>query len=302
MALANHWGEDGLRNTVIRVGGEQSQQKKVGSLWMGASAYQSFTSGMAGGDGLMYNAYVDRYSGWGMPGWHFNYRRVPKDFFPALGFLSESNYRGMSTFEEYGREYHKGMLQHWNLQLDANYYDFDDTGKTYRKALAPSIDLLFRNKLSLLYANETSYRAPHRDHLNHYQFGWFSDNIYKNGSFTWRVGRVNGGDYHFYSFRQGWRFANRWSVNFSREKFVIDYGGIQKNDEAFQTIYGLVYDITPERSLAARVLQQTGGTSSFIAYRQELRNGVDAFLILGDPNALSSNPLKRIGLKLVNAY
>jgi hypothetical protein len=194
------------------------------------------------------------------------------------------------------------MLQHWNLQLDANYYDFDDTGKTYRKALAPSIDLLFRNKLSLLYANETSYRAPHRDHLNHYQFGWFSDNIYKNGSFTWRVGRVNGGDYHFYSFRQGWRFANRWSVNFSREKFVIDYGGIQKNDEAFQTIYGLVYDITPERSLAARVLQQTGGTSSFIAYRQELRNGVDAFLILGDPNALSSNPLKRIGLKLVNAY
>ena len=45
------------------------------------------------------------------------------------------------------------------------------------------------------------------------------------------------------------------------------------------------YDITPERGLGARLVHRDGKFNAFITYRQAVRRGIDAFIIIGDPNA-----------------
>ncbi|MBW3624515.1 MAG: carbohydrate binding family 9 domain-containing protein [Armatimonadetes bacterium] len=305
VAFAHHRGEDGLRNTVLRVGADRNWQKKVGGLYFNARGYKSLTSGGdEGGDGWMYQLNLDRYAGWGHPGWHIRYSRVNKDFFPALGFLNEKNYHGISLDTDYGREYKRGFLQNWRVNMDFDYYSFEDTGKLYRRELNPEFSLNTRNHLAFEYGYRIGVRVPHRDRINDYSFGWKTNDIYKNGGLLLRVGRLNGGRYRFYGFRQGWRFTDRWSVSFSHERYNINYpAAMNKADDGdSQTIYGLVYDITPERSIAGRLRVESGQLSSFLAYRQELRNGSDAYLIMGDPNSKSGHPFKRLGLKIVNAY
>jgi hypothetical protein len=45
------------------------------------------------------------------------------------------------------------------------------------------------------------------------------------------------------------------------------------------------YDITPEKGLGSRFVYRDGKFNAFVTYRQAVRKGVDAFIIVGDPNA-----------------
>ena len=47
----------------------------------------------------------------------------------------------------------------------------------------------------------------------------------------------------------------------------------------------LNYDITPERGFGGRLVYRDGNLNVFFIFFQTVRKGVDAYLILGDPNA-----------------
>ena len=57
------------------------------------------------------------------------------------------------------------------------------------------------------------------------------------------------------------------------------------------------WDISPERSVHCRMISRSGKVNASLSYRQEVRQGADAYLILGDPNAEAT--VSRIALKLV---
>jgi hypothetical protein len=279
-------------------------------MYFSARAYKSLTDGKlnddvpSGGNGWMLQSGLDSWAGSGKLEWGIHYNRVRKDFFPALGFLNETDYHGISTYAGYGREYEKGALLSWHANLDFNYYNFEETNKLYRRALSPEMEFTMRNGLTFGYDYSIGEHVPNHDRVNGYSFGWLTNDIYRRGGFGFRLGRLNGGRYRFYHLGQGWRVGKKWSVNFSHERYQIDYPlALGKDNEGeTQTIYGLVYDLTPERGFAGRLRFEGGHTSSFLAYRQELRNGKDAYLILGDPNSITSQPWRRIGVKIVNAY
>ena len=67
---------------------------------------------------------------------------------------------------------------------------------------------------------------------------------------------------------------------------------------ASQLISTLAYDLDNERTLAGRLVAQKGKTNFYLAYKQRVRMGMDAYVIFGDPNAESTR--SSFALKLVS--
>ena len=64
-----------------------------------------------------------------------------------------------------------------------------------------------------------------------------------------------------------------------------------------QHILTLNYDITPERGLGTRLIYRDSKFNALVTYRQVVRRGMDAFIIVGDPNAEEME--KRILAKVI---
>ena len=91
-------------------------------------------------------------------------------------------------------------------------------------------------------------------------------------------GRQGGADYTSLSPYVKLRFWEKLSFGL-KSKFLWH----EKNRR--QYVLTLNYDITTERGLGTRLVYQDDKFNAFITYRQTVRRGIDAFIIIGDPNA-----------------
>ena len=62
------------------------------------------------------------------------------------------------------------------------------------------------------------------------------------------------------------------------------------------------YDLTSEKSIAARLIAGEGGLSLYGAYRQVVRRGTDAYLIVGDPDPTNRGFVTRVAAKLIHVF
>ena len=60
----------------------------------------------------------------------------------------------------------------------------------------------------------------------------------------------------------------------------VDYQG-----PSDQTILTTAYDLGGDRSIAGRMVRQNNQVNAYLAYQRSGNEGVEYFLILGDPNA-----------------
>jgi hypothetical protein len=58
-------------------------------------------------------------------------------------------------------------------------------------------------------------------------------------------------------------------------------------------------DLTTEKSIAARFIIGDGGLSLYGAYRQVVRRGTDAYIVIGDPDPARTGFTPRLAIKLV---
>ncbi len=114
--------------------------------------------------------------------------------------------------------------------------------------------------------------------------GWGQNDRYRWGNIYLSFGNRAGGDYRRISLSQGFRVSDRLSTRVWTEYSKIGdpspYAGTRR-----QTVASATYDISPERSLAGRLVHRSGKSNVYFAYRQHVRAGMDAYLIYGDPNA-----------------
>ena len=67
-----------------------------------------------------------------------------------------------------------------------------------------------------------------------------------------------------------------------------------------QTVLTTAYQLTPEKTLAARLVHRDGeGLNLFASYRQRVRKGMDSFILLGDPDPSAIGLTTRIAAKFV---
>jgi len=105
-----------------------------------------------------------------------------------------------------------------------------------------------------------------------------ASNRYQNYGINISYGRRENADYGFLSPYVNYRFMNKLSSGLSSQF-------LWHKKDRIQHVLTINYDITPERGLATRIVYRDGNYNAFITYRQSVRKGIDAFIIIGDPNS-----------------
>lgn len=205
--------------------------------------------------------------------------RADKGFNPRLGFVQEVDYQGASTNIDYTRTYGRGTVSDYDMNVTAISYDHAD-GSFYRKELATAANFTLRPGLNLALVADLADFEGSKDSLYSLQASFPRGNPYKNIGMQFDFGRQAGLNYKSITASSAYRVSKRLQLVL-REQHV-EYDG--PND---QTILAASYDLGKDRAISGRFVQQDGKVNAYVAFQRTGNVGVEYFLILGDPNALT---------------
>jgi hypothetical protein len=284
-------------NSVAKFGYHWFRPQRAYNRDFDFQVYKSLTNG-PGGDGMLYSFGVDNWGARDELGWHVRLNQVDPDFEASLGYVPEKDLRGVDGWLDWSHEFKKGNLLSWDW-----YMNFDQTwdldGSLFHQGVGPGIGVTFRNDTRINLGYELTNRPPYQDRIASVRYGWNIRDFYRSGRIGYRFGRQAGGDYQFLNLTQGFRLTDRFSTRIGVEMLRLDYSH-QKDDNQTQAVLTGVYDFSPERGIVMRLVDQNGSANFYAAYRQEMRRGMDIYLVLGDPNAPSFT--RQALLKLVRTY
>lgn len=265
---------------------------KNGPLNVTTSAARSSTTG-PGGDGNRLNTSASYTSThWGGS---LGYQNTGGGFNPEDGYIAYTDLRGASGDIHYDARSATKLVQYWHMHL---------TGNTYRRHGGGLIEdargihwaITMRNgdayRLELAEGRHPDPTTPaviHTDRTVRISGDWDTRDSYESrgAAVTW--GRVRGGPYLLVSPYLGLRLSDSLSLRLSTQfRMMNDDQGAQQ--QIWQSVFTLNYDITQEKGFGARLVQRPQGLNLSISYRQSVRRGADAFIILGDPNAIRTQP------------
>ncbi|HSI73583.1 MAG TPA: DUF5916 domain-containing protein [Fimbriimonas sp.] len=202
-----------------------------------------------------------------------------KDFLPRLGFVQETDYKGLDMGTAFNRVYNKGFWNDWGYSLNHTDYKHMD-GTFYRRATQGSVFATLRNGVYGVMGFDEQNFMGSRDHLYQFQTGFPRGNPYKNINLGYDVGRQAGSDYKSARVSGAYRLANRLQLTGSYQR--VSYQGIQD-----QAIVGWNYELDSDRAISGRLVKRQDKLNAYLSFRKSGNRGAEYFLILGDPNALS---------------
>jgi len=133
---------------------------------------------------------------------------------------------------------------------------------------------------------------------------WHNRDIYRGGDVSFSYGERLQHPYRYLSLSQGGRLGDRLSFRMRAEHvYSSELDEDAKPTPAWsrqQYVLALTYDVTWERAVSARLVRRDDGTNWYLAYRQKVRQGTDAWMIVGDPNA--PRFARRVAVKLVRVF
>jgi hypothetical protein len=250
------------------------------------------------GAGSLYwvGGYHDR--GSGRLHYDWNVRLATEDFKPSLGYYPEvNNYGGYIGAGQWDRLEH-GALESRNWYVGTCYYPFLDGSGAMNVTVAPSYNWSWRDgrQLGLGLTRGRQYNFDSSDASVYY--GWNSKDLYSNGHATLVKGNRAGGDYTYLDLGQGFRPAGKLSVRLSAAYDSL-VGSKDTDGHNFQGVLTSSYDITTERSIGLRLIARNTGFTAYAAYRQVVRRGIDAYVIVGDPDPDRTRFSPRVIVKLI---
>lgn len=130
-------------------------------------------------------------------------------------------------------------------------------------------------------------------------YSWNTKSLYESGSLSATTGRREGGGYRYLSLSQGLEIRPGWTASLSFEASTLRPPAEDAATDT-QTVLTTAYQLTPEKTVAARLLHRDGeGLNFFASYGQRVRKGMDAFLLLGNPDPETRGLSSRIAGKFV---
>lgn len=215
--------------------------------------------------------------------------RADESFTPRLGYVPEVNLEGYSAFNDYTRNFDKGPISDFDLQVNWISYDHAD-GTFYRKDLNYLAGATLRSGLGLTVAYDQADFEGSKDHLVTYFATYPRGNPYNNVFVSYDQGMQAGLAYS--SITNGVSYRPNKKLQFKLREQHVEYGGASD-----QTILTTAWDLGGDRSIASRFVRQDNHFNAYLAYQRSGNEGIEYFLILGDPNAL--NYRNAITLKVV---
>jgi hypothetical protein len=230
--------------------------------------------------------------------WQISHTIVEPDYYPYLGLVGDTNIRATDLYLSTYDELSKGRIAEWYADLDLSKADRMD-GSPFSNGIGLYADIQFRDGTGASLDAGISRREAYRDRTLSGGFSWGGRDLYRNGNINLSIGRRANGAYLHWTVSQGWQISDRLSVQGGYEYVRIK----DPSPEAYsarQLIASLIYDIDDERTLGGRIIAGAGTSIPFLTFRQRVRKGTDAYIIFGDPNAVSAK--NAVTLKLIRAF
>jgi hypothetical protein len=287
-------GEPG--NVAYGVGGEHVHRQPDGSDSIWALTYQShYDDGRSGG---WYEVGGAHEGGNGQPWWDWTLRTVTRGFDPALGYNTDQNSIGGES--DYGVRtlYEKGVIEARGWGINSGYFPYLHGDGLLHSYLSPFSYWAWRSGYSLSVGITGARYYDQNSSDVHCSIGWNGHDMYHQGGLFALGGVRAGGDYQDYALYQGFHPKQNLTVNVGAEYSHLAPPSPDAY-HAYQTVLTTTYDLTTEKCVSARMIFQDGGLNVFATYRQVVRRGMDAYVLLGDPNPEQTGFTKRVALKLI---
>jgi hypothetical protein len=203
--------------------------------------------------------------------------RSDKGFSPKLGFVPETNYSGPGVFVDYDHNLNRGVLSDFNVSFYGVSYNRID-GTYYRKEGAVGVSATIRPGVNIRFSADLADFLGQPESLYSMAVSFPRGNPYTNIGAQLDQGMQGGFPYHSLTVSSSYRAAKK--LQFSVQEQHVDYQGA-----ADQTIITSAYDLGNDRSIAGRLVKQNSQVNAYLAYQRSGNEGIEYFLILGDPNA-----------------
>ncbi|MFQ6042689.1 MAG: hypothetical protein ACE5PV_17670 [Candidatus Poribacteria bacterium] len=213
----------------------------------------------------------------------------------SLGFVPYEDLKGWTFGAAYNNPRFMGNNYYGFgiFTYDLNHYK----GGDYIRYISPWTAFRFRQGANRSYGTLFSFEST--------KFGGISDwaaGLKPNISYRFENYSFSLGTNLSYGRRQGERYTfikPELGFSFGKNRLVARYISelLWHKEKGRQHVIWVNFNITPERGIGSRVVFKKGKWNWYLSYRQAVRKGMDAFFILGDPNAEKFQ--KRALLKLL---
>ena len=280
IGLTDHW-VPGHRNTVSYFASSRGWSTGSRVHEASASIYTSDTTG--GSQGSLKHVRYNTQGDYNDLQFWVDYGQTDDNFNPELGYCPDVGYRGgyvqvRKPWAFTGRNLSSASI---TCYVDENDH-LDGTPFTKDFFVSGSVGYVDGHGLSA-YLDKYS-RDQYDDLSQGISAYWNAKRPDMDGEVGVRWGRTAGGRSFYYSMSQAFKLTRDIAIATSFEENRISapspYAGTQR------LIVGTVnYDLTNEQSIGARFVWRNGSSNIYGILRRQVRRGVDAYLIYGDPNA-----------------
>ena len=207
---------------------------------------------------------------------------VSPDYDPELGYVPETGVRQFTGSLNWWHRHEKGRVREtwcwaWGERTNSLIGDLP----YYSVSTGGGVDLTNHTWQSV--SAYTGRREGYRDAGVSLYYGWNSEDLYRSGSTGVELGERLGGSSLYASLRQGVKLGENLALE-ARAEYLRMKSPVEP-EQTHQFIVTAAYDLSNERTISSRMVQQPGAFNIYFTYRQAVRHGMDAYVIVGDPNA-----------------
>lgn len=247
----------------------------------------------------------------GSLGLQLRYAEVDKNFFSDLGAGVQTDTRGWYAAPYWNKVFPGHRLQSLYAGLSQERWDHVD-GSYFTDGTGISGSASFRGgrSISLGYSRsnrDSGLASLYHDNTKSIGYSWLADTTDKKGSVNYAVGSLAGGAYLHWTVSQNFRISEGLTIGFSHElSRISDPSPYARNVQ--QDIALFNYDLTPEKSIGGRLVKATGSqlvsgadqpidqNNIYFMFRQQVRSGMDIYVVYGDPSGFTSSNMVTVKL------
>ncbi len=283
-------------NSIYALNASRRWRVPKGEDGLSAGYRESFTQGADPGASCNLAGY--HYRGSGELNYDWGLQLTTRDYDPALGYCYDQDSGGAYLNLNRWDHYDKGKVESEEWSVSASYRPFLHGEGIYDSNLYLRKSLKLRRGYVFTLSTGRALEYDQDSSDSGFRLGWTDNDMYRRGGAFILKGKRAGGDYTYYSLDQALRPIDYLSVIVN-----VEYSRLEPpSPDAYhrrQAVLTTSYDLTPEKCIAARGIWRDEGFSAYASYRQVVRRGMDAYIIVGDPDPDRTGFATRVALKLI---
>ena len=210
---------------------------------------------------------------------NLSWEQFSPNFLPRLGFVPEVDLKGLNGFAQWDHQIKSGPMQELLVDTYGTKYDHF-AGGDYRRETGGDFNVALRNNLLLTSNLDFAQFEGSDDHTMTLGVVNPRSNPYRNWSANYTFGRIEDADYRSIVVGTAYRPMEKLQCTLSAQ--FVHHLTDQK-----QIIFSENYDLGNNRAISGRLVQSGSNINAYAALQRSGGAGVEYFLILGDPNALT---------------